>query len=91
MLMASHLQTGRLESAAAIARACPSLGLQDAFVSVGPQEPLSRKTLHDPDVLPSRLRVKYDTYVELRDEGTLDEETFQAKVDRLFGEWQQSD
>jgi len=77
-LVQAHIQTGGLPYAEAIARLCPELELSFIFESSTPKAGL------DPDELPSKLRAKYDTYNEMREEGLIDEETFEAKVETLF-------
>ena len=81
-LVQAHVQAGAMDLAEAIARECPELDL-DVLVSE-PGTPIPEGC--DPDDLPVRQRAEYDTYVELYEEGTLDDAAFESKVEELFEE-----
>lgn len=81
-LITAHLQSERLDYGAAIVENCPSLGLQDILATIAPQD-----AGPDPDVLPPHLRVEYDTYVKLREDGILGAKDFHTRVSRLFDKW----
>ena len=79
-LVQAHVQAGAMDHAEAIARECPKLEL-DVLVQE-PELPIPEGC--DPDDLPVRQRAEYDTYVELYEEGTLDDAAFKSKAEELF-------
>ena len=80
--MQGHARAGALDAVRAIAAACPELGLGALASTPAPPVPEGC----DPDDLPVRQRAEYDTYVDLYEEGTLDDAAFESKVEKLFDE-----
>jgi len=81
-LVHAQIRKSSMNHVESIARACPELEL--GVLVTEPELPTPEGC--DPDDLPVRQRAEYDTYVDLYEEGTLDDDAFESKVEELFEE-----
>ena len=80
-LVQGHVQAGDLDTAGAIAAACPELQL-DVLVTESERQPLPDDC--DPETLPDTFRAKFDALVAAHASGEMDDATFTAKAEVIF-------
>ncbi|WP_022836932.1 ATP-binding protein [Salisaeta longa] len=80
-LVQGHVQADDLDTAGAIAAACPELQL-DVLVTESERPPLPDDC--DPETLPDSFRAKFDSLVAAHANGEMDDATFTAKAEVIF-------